>query len=149
MTSDGDNYQRHYPESEFLNTGYTASGNEVVLAIYVEGFILRNSLRVYVDDVDITNDIYEPLPREDILGPGNLVTGFIYYKAIPLSYFENENIGVVRLFARDIHRPIDVTRSITRSFNIDWFTNNTNTKTVPMQSNIDVSNNLKGIDIHD
>ncbi|WP_144032279.1 hypothetical protein [Amphibacillus jilinensis] len=110
---------------------------------------MRNSLRVYVDDVDITNDIYEPLPREDILGPGNLVTGFIYYKAIPLSYFENENIGVVRLFARDIHRPIDVTRSITRSFNIDWFTNNTNTKTVPMQSNIDVSNNLKGIDIHD
>ncbi|SEO75331.1 hypothetical protein SAMN04488134_11251 [Amphibacillus marinus] len=93
ITSDGDNYQWHYPESEFLNTGYTASGNEVILAIYIEGFILRNSLRVFVDDVDITNEIYEPLPREDILGPGNLVTGFIYYKAIPLSYFENENIG--------------------------------------------------------
>lgn len=31
----------------------------------------------------------------------------------------------------------------------DWFTNYTNTKTVPMKSNIDISNNLKGIDIHD
>lgn len=119
ITSDGDDYQWHYPESEFLSTGYTASGTEVVLAIYVEGYTLPSSPRVYVDDIDITDDIYEPLPREDVLGPGNLVYGHIYYKAISLDYFENENIGAVRLFARDIHDPINVTRSVTRNFNID------------------------------
>lgn len=141
ITSDGDNYQWHYPESEYLSTGYTASGNEVILAIYVEGYIQPNSLRLYVDDVDITNDTYEPLPREDIVGPGNLVYGSIYYKAISLDHFENKNIGVVTLFARDIHNPITVTRSVTRNFNIDWNMNYAN--------QINTSYSLEGIDIND
>ncbi len=141
ITSDGDGYEWHYPESEYLSTGYTASGTEVVLAIYVEGYTIPSSPRVYVDNVDITDDIYEPLPREAILGPGNLVYGHIYYKAIPLDYFENKNIGVVTLFARDIHDPINVTRSVTRNFNIDWNTNYIN----PINS----SNSLDGIDIND
>lgn len=141
ITSDGGNYQWHYPASEYLSTGYTASGNEVVLAIRVDGYILSNSLRLYVDNVDITNDTYEPLPREDILGPGNLVYGHIYYKAISLDHFENKNVGVVTLFARDIHDPINVTRSVTRNFNIDWSTNYSN--------QINSSNSLKGIDIND
>lgn len=88
ITSDGDNFQWHYPESEYSSTGYTASGSEVILAIRIEGYILPNSLRIYVDDVNITNDTYEPLPREDIIGPGNLVYGYIYYKAIPLEFLK-------------------------------------------------------------
>lgn len=126
ITSDGGNYVWHYPESEFLSTGYTASGTHVVLAIRVMGYTLPSSPRILVDGVDITNDIDEPLPREDIIGSGNLIYGHIYYKAIPLDYFENKNVGVVTLFARDIHDPINVTRSVTRSFNIDWNANKKN-----------------------
>lgn len=147
ITSDGDNYVWHYPESEFLSTGYTASGTQVVLAIRVMGYTLPSSPRIFVDDVDITDDIDEPLPRENIIGPGNLIYGHIYYKAIPLDYFENKSMGVVRLFARDIHDPINVTRSTTRSFNINWNTNDVNQKNV--STYLSRSNNLEGIDIND
>lgn len=84
ITSDGDNYQWHYPEQEYLSTGYTARGNEVVIAIYVEGYTSSSSPRVSVDGVDITNDIEEPHPKEYLTGPGNLVYGYIAYKAVPL-----------------------------------------------------------------
>lgn len=90
------------------------------------GYTLPSSPRILVDGVDITNDIDEPLPREDIIGSGNLIYGHIYYKAIPLDYFENKNVGVVTLFTRDIHDPINVTRSVTRNFNIDWNANKKN-----------------------
>lgn len=57
------------------------------------GYTLSSSPRIFVDDVDITDDIDEPLPRENIIGPGNLIYGHIYYKAIPLDYFENKSMG--------------------------------------------------------
>lgn len=119
ITSDGDNYVWYYPESEYGSTGYTASGSEVVLAIYVEGYTLSSSPRVYIDGVDITNEIEEPLPKDYLSGPDNIIYGYISYKSIPLDYFAKENTGTVTVFARDIHNP-SVTRSATRTFNIDW-----------------------------
>ncbi|UTR15701.1 YolA family protein [Salipaludibacillus sp. LMS25] len=119
ITSDGGGFEWHYPDQEYMSTGYTASGSEIYIVTYVEGYTSGIYPMIFVDGENVTDQTYRTREKQYLSGSDNIIYGYLDYRTIPLELFEGQEQGVITLFARDLTSPLN-TLSVTRSFNIDW-----------------------------
>jgi hypothetical protein len=109
ITSDGDDYEWYDVPDNQTNIDYTASGSEVVVAIYVEGTTRGSSPWMRFRGENIHPQTYERYPREYLSGPDRIIYGHIRYVAIPIeAVADNETgtSGMVTAQAMDYYAPL-------------------------------------------
>ncbi|AUJ61091.1 DUF4879 domain-containing protein [Bacillus sp. JK74] len=85
VTSDGQNYQWENIGPNQISASKPMKGTTGYLAVYFQGYPNNNSIQAFNNGTNITNLTSKAL-EDEYTKNGNIVTGYIKYYSVPLSY---------------------------------------------------------------